>query len=282
MRRLQLDSWAEFSGCIRDIYVKRAELQKAKFRALEMPLFRGIGNTDWGLETTLERAFPLELTRPIPDLPTYYDHISRSQSSIETLAESDWGSPSTPPKFMEQLSEFESLGAHYFLINSGPLYRYLIYLRHHGYPSPFLDWTASAYVAAFFAFDSMPSTARSVSVYSLVRDTTRVSSNDRPTVDVMGPYVRTHRRHLVQQSQYTICMLWYPGFRFYSHDQALSMEGMVGIDGELIRLTLPASERVPALTDLDRMNINAFSLFGSEDSLVRTIARREGLLRDGR
>src|SRR5579871_975887 len=33
-----------------------------------------------------------------------------------------------------------------------PGYDYMAYLRHHGFPSPLLDWTRSPYVAAFFAF----------------------------------------------------------------------------------------------------------------------------------
>jgi hypothetical protein len=125
----------------------------------------------------------------------------------------------------------------------------------------------------------MPEAAHSVSVYSMLRDSMRVSSNHTPTVDIMGPYIRTHRRHLIQQSPYSIRMLWHQGFAFYSHDKALGTDGTLGIDGELIRMTIPAKERTAALVDLDHMNINAFSLFGSEDSLVRTIARRDGLLR---
>jgi hypothetical protein len=33
-----------------------------------------------------------------------------------------------------------------------PCYPYLAYLRHHGFPSPLLDWTESASVAAYFAY----------------------------------------------------------------------------------------------------------------------------------
>jgi hypothetical protein len=42
----------------------------------------------------------------------------------------------------------------------------------------------------------------------------------------------------------------------------------------LIRFVVPASEATCALQELDEMNINAYSLFQSEDSLFRTIGNR--------
>ncbi len=47
----------------------------------------------------------------------------------------------------------------------------------------------------------------------------------------------------------------------------------------LWKIDIPASESLIALHDLDRMNINAFSLFGSEEALIRTVAIREFHLR---
>lgn len=39
--------------------------------------------------------------------------------------------------------------------NTPPGYEFMIYLRHHGFPSPLLDWSRSPYVAAFFCFSLM-------------------------------------------------------------------------------------------------------------------------------
>ncbi len=50
--------------------------------------------------------------------------------------------------------------------------------------------------------------------------------------------------------------------------------------GELFKIIMPSKDRLAALQQLELMNINAFSLFGSEDSLIRTVARRELLFRD--
>src|SRR5271165_1711988 len=50
-------------------------------------------------------------------------------------------------------------------------------------------------------------------------------------------------------------------------------------ENTLVKIKIRASLRSEALEQLDSMNINAFSLFGSEESLVRTVARREYLFR---
>ncbi len=41
------------------------------------------------------------------------------------------------------------------------------------------------------------------------------------------------------------------------------------------KFNLPAAERLKVLKSLDRSNINAFSLFQSEESLMETMAFRE-------
>jgi len=43
----------------------------------------------------------------------------------------------------------------------------------------------------------------------------------------------------------------------------------------LWKIEIPASERVNVLRFLDKFNLNAFSLFDSEESLIETLAFRE-------
>jgi len=142
-------------------------------------------------------------------------------------------------------------------------------------PSPLLDWTASPYVAAFFAFDSVAQDAEEVCIYGILRDIVHPRSS-KQHLFVVGPYLRSHPRHYSQQSRYSMCVRTEgEDYAFVPHEQALPEA--LGQSGEIFKLRIPAGQRLSALKDLDLMNINPFSVYGSEDSLIRTIARRECL-----
>ena len=65
--------------------------------------------------------------------------------------------------------------------------------------------------------------------------------------------------------------------RFSSHEDVFSEE--TPSQDILWKINIPAYESLRALHLLDKMNINAFSLFGSEESLMETVAMREFHLR---
>jgi len=124
-----------------------------------------------------------------------------------------------------------------------------------------------------------------VAVYVYIRDSLQSCGSDEHLF-VVGPYIRTHPRHFLQQSQYSLCLqLQLEGtgenrhcdYLFLRHDSVLEKDRNSNI---FLKLLIPASERRRALMQLDSMNLNPYSLFSSEESLIRTIARRELLFSD--
>jgi hypothetical protein len=156
-------------------------------------------------------------------------------------------------------------------------YPFMVYLRHHGFPSPLLDWTRSPYVAAFFAFRSPGDRNDSeVAIYSYIeyQGGARSFSDSEATMFEFCPYVVTHKRHYAQQCHYTICRKRVAdGYVYTNHENAVSENQ--GRQDNLIKYTLPKSERGKVLKSLELMNITAFSLFGNEESLMETLAYHE-------
>jgi len=100
----------------------------------------------------------------------------------------------------------------------------------------------------------------------------------------MGPYVQTHHRHFRQRCEYTICgtfdlltQVW----QFDSHEKVFENQTVSRINQQdsLWKITLPSSLRKQVLEILNDYNLNAFSIFGSEESLLETMWFKEHVLR---
>jgi hypothetical protein len=198
----------------------------------------------------------------------YYTLIASIKPAVESFTGSAWAIP-TWAEIAEWASSYDEQRRD---PNKSLLaYDYLAHLRHNGFPSPLLDWTASPYVAAFFAFSRPQADEVAIYAFSETPKNIKVGGADEPQIRTLGPIVKTHRRHFRQQSRYTICANFLEGvWQFARHQEVFDLNMP---DQDLTwKLIMPASEHLKVLSILSSMNVNAFSLFDTEDSLMEMLA----------
>lgn len=260
------DTWADFEDWVAKLMSEHRALKTGANMGVSTLVFRGQSDATWCLKTTLER-YP-GATR---DALGYFRAIDGVKSSIESLTGQRWDLP-TQPEFSEILARSLPFGW-----GEIPGYDYMVHLRHHGFPTPLLDWSRSPFVAAFFAFNHALRADGRVAIYAFVEYAGggKGSSSAQGTIHGLGPHVTTHRRHVLQQAEYTICTQLVDGkWAYSSHDDALLLQDPLDDQDRLWKFTLPASIRESVLQRLDLFNLNAFSLFPSEESLMDTMALR--------
>jgi hypothetical protein len=247
-------NWDECQATFREILDSNIE-------SISGVWFRGQADANWPLESTLERRVGGKYR-----LLDYYDLASGIKPAIETLTNSAWLLPNA--------TEISTWASSYDARRPGSAvlaYDYLAHLRHNGFPSPLLDWTRSPYVAAFFAFSKPAGRDVAIYAYADMPKNSKVGSSDWPRIDLLGPLVRTHRRHFRQQSAYTICTQYEKDSWYIAKHQSVLDREMPNQD-VMWKITLPANERIKVLSELLLSNINAFSLFDSEEALMDALA----------
>lgn len=269
MTKLHLNSWEEFEAKIEDLF-SQIEQKKQELRSkgdnlsyVPYPLFRGHSNSEWKLLSTLDRI------KENASCYEYYLLMQGIQPNIESFIDRQW--------------ELPAFSASSMVPTPQEGYAFMVYLRHHGFPSPLLDWTRSYYIAAFFAFllkdlGNHHNNNDEVAIYAYLEDLGGGKSGweAAPRIITLGPNVRTHKRHYLQQSEYTICTKkQHEKFLYWNHEDVFDL----GRDDQdiLWKYTIPASERRKVLRKLDSMNINAYSLFNDEENLLSTLAMRNFL-----
>ncbi len=268
MQELTLNSWEEYEDALVELERCRERLTKDEIvRSGVSPYYyRGQSDSAWKLETTLER-----FTNKRMSLDEYYEITYSAKPRIETFSGMSWELPK--PENFRNISKIHNM--HWHLFNPS-FFEYFAYLRHHGYPSPLLDWSASPYIAAFFAFRNVSPSVDNVSVYVYQNTTTgiKVIEGSPATIVTFWPQGSIHQRHFLQQSDYTLCIKHEEDkIILTSHETARISE--YSTQDMIWKFNLPTSERKKAIQALKKMNINAYSLFLSIDSLMETIGQQQ-------
>ena len=267
-------------------------------------LYRGHAESTWILESTLRRHQLAMFHERSPSLDFPISKYTDVAKKVQAIVETHTGrhcddNPRECDRFpttTERLS-----------------FRDAVYLRHHGFPSPLLDCSLSLYVAAYFAFSDAVNRIETkngngndeshVAIY-VMRPPTHpykdrvVFAQELPGEEAGIRYwpnpAKGETRHYDQQSAYTTALLskqygektsvycygsheyilrtfsqeLVPGTNRVTHDRAI---------GNAIcwKFTIPQHSRDSVLQRLDRMNINAYTLFRTEDALVKTYGQRE-------
>lgn len=274
MEAVSLANWDSFTAELQKL---RNELPKDPSGKEPELLFRGQSDSSWPLTTTLERAECEGMS-----FDEYYRlAVHRVRPAVEAFTGTTWEVPDFDTTLEQAFRSERDL----FFSRKFPsvgFYRYMVYLRHHGFPSPLLDWTSSMNVAAFFAFRAIGAAqTRSIYVYCERPHGIKGGAVGEPAMRSIGKYVRTHARHFRQQSDYTICAAFdenYGGWRFHRHDPVFWSRGK---QDYLWKFDVPSTERVAVLKSLDRYNLNAFSLFDSQETLLETVWLREQVVEKG-
>ena len=255
-------TWSALEAHIQQFSKRNSVVSGLGFGHYSHLLFRGQGDAGWKLETTLERIKP-----KFSELSEYYRRITVAKTQIESFTGKNWGDIDYLAA-VKALSDYDSLRAAQL-----PAYEYLVYLRHHGFPSPLLDWSRSLYVAAYFAFCKPEGKKVSLFVYQEHAGAGKHHSSNLPRILALGPNIKTHPRHYLQQGEYTLCTKYErETWQLASHSSVFE-SGNKDQD-RLWKFTVPASEADAVMNRLGEYNITSYSLFQSEESLLQTLARQ--------
>jgi hypothetical protein len=259
MEEVTLATFEEFESKAKTLLEDREKKRSEKGGYFSPVLFRGHTKSSYKLKTTLERHSTKQYSQQ-----DYWEVMRNIMLTVESYTEKHWDFQDT------YIPRNEAIPA------APQGYEFMTYLRHHDFPSPLLDWTRSFYVAAFFAFRSSKNEESDVAIYSLIEyyGKGKTLAYDKGCICGCGPNVRTHKRHFLQQSEYTYCTKRLPPpddkYVYCSHEEAFKKN-----DDEqdvLTKFIIPRTERPKVLEKLHMMNITAHSLFGSDESLLETLA----------
>lgn len=211
-------------------------------------IFRGQENSKWRLRTSFHRAHRANLERFLgEDIPRLRKHLSARISHVFDLSRGD------------EHGSFVSL------------------VQHHGYPTPLLDWTRSAFVGAYFAYRR---TQNSIAIDARAEQKVRIFVFDgdqwsflpqvpklapaQPHVSLLDALAIENTRMIPQQALSTITNVDDIESYVQRMEQLRQKRYLRVID-------LPVHERPTVMTELAQMGITAGSMFPGLDGTCEAL-----------
>lgn len=228
-------SWEEFK--------LEASAQLEKYRGY---IYRGQGNSEWLLSTTMHRT---------GQLPTHNDFLIYFENML--------------PFVQEPVEAWD--GSRRDLDDPFQLAEFLAFLQHHGFPTPLLDWTYSPFIAAYFAFEGVNHFSpqyEKVAIYSFNQEEWLKSFKqtydwkvEDPHVTLLNPTYRGNPKQMLQQGTFLFTNLANVEHHILHNEKH---------EGQFLRkYEISVKERAKVFKELNAMNITAMQLAPSMESVCK-------------
>ena len=246
-------------------YVTKIQKIKADTGRSDGILYRGQSDSKWEIESSLERHGREGIV-----CKDYYLQIDAYKTLINPLIDRKFKRVTTRAGYPFDFVQYEK-GSWEL-----PEMEYLAYLRHHGFPTPLIDWTRSLHIALFFACEDFNRTKTNGKVFVYIPPKFISGGNDVPDYRHIGRYVEAGKRHIAQQSEYLIPIVYTSEWEFIPFKKVADRNVNKHI---IIEIEVNKSSKALIMKDLNDMNINRYTMYMDQDSLIKSLAD-EWALRD--
>jgi len=239
------------------------EIFKYKSELSEAPviLFRGQSNNTWTIKSSLERELERHGEEEI-SCEKYYRIIDRYKPLMNPIIENRFKRQTTRGGYPFNFNEYEE-GSWEL-----PEMEYMAYLRHHGFPTPSIDFSRSCFIALFFACADFNQDIKvDGKVFLCAHPRTWSSGPETPDLRRIGRYVEAGKRHLAQQSEYLIPTVFKSEWKFITFKNATDHRTN---NYEFREIIISKNAKAKLMKELNDMNINQYAMFLNEDSLIKS------------